>query len=254
MRRFFLAVVLCCAGLAVAPARFVQADASDALSVSPDILHVGMFFSGGEVTISGELPDSSDVVVEILGPQVNSLFDLKGRIGPFWLTREKVDLENAPALYIFLLPPVPGWEQKAAALNLGIDSLKRQIGISRSETDADDIFRMFLKLKRSEKLYDELPGAIHYSAGENGRRQFTATCRLPSSTAVGNYTVKATTIANGKRGAELLRDLTVEEVGFVEMVNRMASNSRLMYGILAVLIALSSGALMGLLFKNSGGH
>jgi len=254
MRRFALVILVCCAGLGVAPAGFAQTNAPTALTVSPDVLNVGLFFSGGEITITGEIPVSSDVVVEIIGPQVNSLFDLKGRIGPFWLTREKVDLENAPALYILLLPSGPDWEQKATALNLGIDNLKQQIGISRTETTTDDIFHMFLKLKHSEKLYDELPGAVFYSASENGRRRFTATCRLPSSTAVGKYTVKTTTIVNGKRGAELSHDLTVQEVGFVEMVSRMASESRLTYGVAAVLIALFSGALMGLLFKGGGGH
>ncbi len=254
MRRFALVIVVCCAVPSFAATGFAQANAPAALTVSPAVLNVGMFFSGGEVAITGEVPVSSDVVVEIIGPEVNSLFDLKGRIGPFWLTREKVDLDNAPALYILLLPSGPDWEQKAAALNLGIDNLKQQIGISRSENTPDDIFHMFLKLKRSEKLYDQLPGAIFYSAGGNGRRRFSATCRLPSSTAVGNYTVKATIITNGKRVAELARDLTVQEVGFVEMVNRMASRSRLAYGIAAVLIALFSGAVMGLLFKGSGGH
>jgi hypothetical protein len=254
MHRFVLVMVLCCTGVGVAPAGFAQADPPATLSVSPDVVNVGMFFSGGEVAITGEMPVSSDVVVEIIGPQVNSLFDLKGRIGPFWLTREKVDLDNVPALYILLLPSGQDWEQKAAALNLGIDNLKQQIGISASENTTDDIFHMFLKLKRSEKLYDELPGVVLYSAGENGRRRFSASCRLPSSTAVGKYTVKATTITNGKRDAELSCDLTVQEVGFVKMLNRMASKDRLTYGVAAVLIALFSGALMGLLFKGGGGH
>lgn len=254
MPRFALVVLICCAGLGAAPAGFAQTDVPAALKVSPDVLNVGLFFSGGEVAITGEIPVSCDVVVEIIGPQESSWFDVKGRIGPFWLTREKVDLEKAPAFYILLLPPGPDWEKKAAALNLGIDNLKQRIGISRSGTAADDIFRMFLKLKRSEKLYGELPGAVSYSSGENGRRRYTATYRLPSSTPVGKYTVKATAIANGERSTELSCDLTIQEVGFVEMVNRMASNRRLTYGVAAVLIALISGALMGLLFKGSGRH
>ena len=254
MRRFALVIVLFWAGLGFASAGFAQTDAPAVLTVSPDVLNVGLFFSGWEVAITGEISVSQDVVVEIIGPQLNSLFDVKGRIGPFWLTREKVDLENAPALYILLLPPGPLWKQKAAALNLGIDNLKQRIGITRSETDADDIFHMFVKLKRSEKLYGELPDAVFYSAGENGRRRFTATCRLPSSTPVGKYTVKATTIVNGNRVAELSRGLTVQEVGFVEKVAAMASERRLTYGVAAVLIALFSGALMGLLFKGSGRH
>ncbi len=254
MRRLVLVIVLCCAGLAVAPAGFARADTPAALTVSPAVLNVGTFFSGGQMTITGEVPIADDVVVEIIGPQINSMFDVKGRIGPFWMTREKVELENAPALYVLLAPSGRQWEQKAAALNLGIDNLKQQIGIGRSEIAPEDIFRMFVKLKRSEKLYVELPGAVLYSAGENGRRKFTATCHLPSSTTAGRYTVKATSIANGQRGAELSADLTVQQVGFVEMVDELATNRRLTYGVGAVLIALFSGALMGLLFTGGGSH
>jgi len=254
MRRIILVLVLGCAGLGIAPAGIVRADAPAALTVSPDVLNVGLFFSGSQVTITGEIPVSEDVAVEIIGPQVNNLFDVKGRIGPFWMTRAKVDLENAPALYILLLPSGRDWEQKAAALNLGIDNLQQQIGISRSETAPEDIFRMFVKLKRSEKLYGEVPGAVLYSVGENGRRRFTATCRLPASTRAGKYTVKATPIANGEEGVELRHDLTVREVGFVEMVDALASKRRLTYGVAAVLVALFSGALMGLLFKGGSRH
>jgi hypothetical protein len=254
MRCFVLLIVLGCTGLGVAPAGFARADAPAALTVSPAVLKVDTFFPGGQVTIAGEIPASEEVVVEIIGSQVKSLFDLKGRIGPFWMTREKVDLENAPQLYILFLPSGPHWVQKAAALNLGIDHLRQQILISRSEAASDDIFRMFVNLKRSEKLYSEVPGAVSYSAGENGRRQFTATCRLPSSIAAGKYTVTATPIANGAPGAQLSRDLKVQEVGFVKMVDELASKRRLIYGVTAVLVALLAGALMGLIFKGGSRH
>ncbi len=254
MHRFILVIILCCAGLAITPAGFAGADKPTALTVSPDILNVGTFFSGGQITVTGEIPAADDVVVEIIGPQVNSLFDVKGRIGPFWMTREKADLENAPALYLLLMPPGPEWAQKAAGLNLGIDNLRQQIGITRSVTAPDVIFRMFIKLKRSEKLYGEVPGAVSYSADENGRRRFTATCHLPSSTAVGKYTVKATPINNGQAGPDLSVDLMVQQVGFVEIVDELASNRRVTYGVAAVLIALFSGAVMGLIFKGGGSH
>jgi len=254
MRRFVLVIVICWTGLAVASAGFARAGAPAALTVDPAVLKVGTFFSGGQVTISGELPTADDVVVEIIGPQTASLFDVKGRIGPFWMTREKVDLENAPALYLLLLPSGSDWSQKLPALNLGIDNLKQQIGISGSKRPLDDTFRMFVKLKRSEKLYGEAPGAVLYSTDNNGRRRFTATCHLPSSIATGKYTIQATTIAKGQRGEKLSADLTVQQVGFVEMVDKLSSNRRLAYGVASVLIALFSGAVMGLIFKGGGSH
>ena len=254
MRCFVLLIVLSCVEMAVAPAGFARANAPTAFEINPPVLKVGTFFPGGEVTIEGEVPASEDVVVEIVGSQVNSVFDVKGRVGPFWMTREKVDLEHAPALYFLLLPSGPDWVQKAAALNLGIDHLKQQFNISRSEAAPEDIFQMFLKLKRSEKLYGEEPGTVSYSAGKNGRRRFTATCRLPSSIAAGRYTVKVTPIAHGVSGRELSGTLMVQEVGFVKMVNELATNRRLIYGITAVVIALLAGALMGIIFKGGGRH
>ena len=255
MPRFSMVVLLCWIALAVAvPAGFAGADAPAAVNVNPSVLNVGTFFSGGQVEVSGEIPAEDDVVIEIIGPQVNSLFDIKGRIGLFWMTRAKVDLENAPALYILLLPEGPQWAQRATGFKLGIDSMEDKIGVSPSDTASEEIFRMFVKLKRSESLYSELPDAVSYSTGENGRRRFTAMCRLPSSTAVGKYTVRATRISNMQISGQLSADLTVQQVGFVKMVDTLASDRRLTYGVSAVLIALISGALMGLVFKGGGGH
>ena len=254
MRHFFLVIILFCSGLAFCPAGYAGADTPAELTISPEVLNVGTFFDGGQITVSGEISAAEDVVVEIIGPHINSLFDVKGRIGPFWMTREKADLENAPALYLLLMPSGPDWAQKASGLNLGIENLRRQINISLSETAPDDIFRMFVKLKRSEKLYSEVPGAVSYETVENGGRRFTATYRLPSSTAVGRYSIKATRINDGQRGPELSAELTVQQVGFVQMVDELASNRRVTYGVAAVLIALFSGAVMGLIFKGGGGH
>jgi hypothetical protein len=53
---------------------------------------------------------------------------------------------------------------------------------------------------------------------------------------------------------ELSRSFTVDEVGFSRLVYDLATNQRLVYGILAVVIALFAGAVMGLLFKGGGSH
>jgi len=77
---------------------------------------------------------------------------------------------------------------------------------------------------------------------------------FPSSTTAGTYAIKATTIANGVCGQELSREVTVREAGFVKMVNDLASNQRLSYGVGAVVIALLAGALTGIIFKRGGSH
>jgi hypothetical protein len=254
MRRRVFNILLSCIGLVLGSTGLAWSSEPAELAVTPTVMNVDTFFSGGRVTISGEIPSADDVLIEILGPEASGLFDMKGRVGPFWMTREKVRLENAPQLYMLLLPQGPDWELMAARLGLGVEQLKKKIAISGSALPTDDIFRMFVSLKSSEGLYDEAPGAVLYAPAPNGRRSFTATYMLPSSTTAGRYTIKATTIENGVRGPEKSKEVTVQEVGFVKMVKDLASSRPLTYGISAVLIALLAGSLMGVIFKRGGSH
>ena len=191
MHRLVSWILVSTAGLIIGAAAAAYGDAPADLSVSPSTMMMGTFFSGGELTISGEIPEKADVAVEVAGPAMESRYDLKGRIGPFWMTRENVELANAPGLYMLLLPSWSDWEHKTAALGLGIEHLRSRVSISHADIGADDIFHMFVKLKSAEGLYGESPGAVAYASSHAGRRRFTAKCRFPSSVQPGVYTVRS---------------------------------------------------------------
>lgn len=254
MRSLVFTILLCCFGVMTALSAPAFGGEPVSLAVSPDILHVDTFFSGGKVTIDGEIPDGDEVLIEIMGPKVDELFNIKGRVGPFWMTREKVHLNDAPRLYRLLLPKGENWLKQAAELGLGVDELKKRIHISGSAMSTDEIFNLFVRLKDSEHLYGETLEAISYSPGPNQRRHFSAEYRFPASTAAGLFTIKATSVSNGARGPEFSHDVRVDEIGFVKLVNDLASNQRLVYGVGSVLIALFAGAVMGFIFKGGGGH
>lgn len=254
MRRIIWTILFCFIGLTLGIAGPALCAVPGDLSVSPDVMKVDTFFSGGQVTIAGEIPGSDQLAIEVVGPQATEQYDLKGRVGPFWMTREKIRLENAPLLYGLLLPEGRNWEEKAAALGLGVENLKNQITFGRADVPKDDIFKMFVELKSEEGLYKEMPGAISYAPGKNGDKRFTATYRLPSSVSAGQYTIRAIAVDHGARDLVLTRDMTVEQVGFIKMVNELASDRRLTYGISAVVIALVAGSLMGVISKSHGSH
>jgi hypothetical protein len=224
------------------------------LSIQPEVLDIGSFYSGGRVTISGEVPKGQDVVVEISGPAANGEFDLKGRVGPFWMTNGRVEMDGAPAMYALLLPGGWDWQKKASSLGLGFEKLRNKIAIQSATVSPDELFKMFLELKKSEGLYVVEDNAVAYAAANSGRRRFTATCHFPRSTAAGNYTIKATAISSGAKGMELSRSFLVDEVGFARLIYDLAMNQRLAYGVLAVFVALLTGAVMGFLFKGGGRH
>jgi hypothetical protein len=254
MRRFLLTLLFCCCGLVLTIAGPSWAAKASELAVQPDVLDIGTFFSGGQVTISGEVPQGQDVIVEIAGPSADQQFDIKGRVGPFWMTRGKADLNGAPTMYALLLSADQGALQEAVSLGLGLKNLGGQVSIDAGERSPDELFDMFLELKKDEGLYVEAEGAITYAPAENGLRRFTAVYHFPRSTAAGDYTIKTTSVADGAKIAELSRSFRVNEVGFTRLVDDLATNRRLAYGVLAVVIALFTGAVMGVLFKGGGGH
>jgi hypothetical protein len=254
MRRLLLTLIICCSGFALLHTAPVRAAATGELAIQPEVMNIGTFYSGGRVTVSGEVPQGQDVIVEITGPASNGKFDVKGRVGPFWMTRGKAELDGAPSMYVLLLPGDPHWQEAAESLGLGLENLKKEISIQSEGRSSEELFNMFLELKKSEGLYVEKGGAVTYATADDGRRRFTAVYRFPRSTAAGRYTIKATAVADGAKLTELSRTFPVDEVGFTRLVDDLATNRRLAYGILAVVIALFTGAVMGVVFKGGGGH
>jgi len=247
-------LVLFCCGCIALPAGSAWTAEPGALTVQPDVLNIGTFYSAGQVTISGEVFSGQDVIVEIDGPAANGQFDLKGRVGPFWMTRGKAELDGAPAMYVLLLPAGDDWRRKASTLGLGLERVRRKISIQSDEMAPDDLFNMFVELKKSEGLYAVEDNAVAYAPADNGRRRFTAVYHFPRSTAAGKYQIKATAVSDGAKSLELSRSFLVDEVGFARLIDDLATNQRLTYGILAVVIALFAGAVMGFLFKSGGSH
>ena len=255
MRRLIhLMLLLVCAGLGLAVAPAARAVQSQALSIRPEVMDIGTFYSGDVVTISGEVPRGQDVIIEITGPAADDQFDIKGKVGPFWMTQDKAEMDGAPSMYILLLPGGSQWVPKASAQGLGLENLKSKVKIQSSSMPADDLFDMFLKLKEDQGLYEEEENAVTYQTAEDGGRRFSAVYRFPRSTSAGNYSISATAIADGVRAKVRKTVLKVDEVGFIRLVDSLATNRRLAYGILAVVIALFTGAVMGLLFKGGGSH
>ncbi|MDR3630430.1 MAG: TIGR02186 family protein [Desulfocapsaceae bacterium] len=251
-RKIFMILMVLTAGLAMV-SHSASAAEIEGLSVRPEVINVDSFFSGSELTVAGDIKATDDVIVEIYGRDATHEFEEKGRVGVFWMTTGKVKLENIPSLYVLMVPDGKEWLDKVAAFGLGMERVKSHLVISESHLDHDAVFSMFVKLKESEELYQENVGSVAYTPLKDGQKHFVGVCRLPSSISLGNYTVKVTVVSNGIPGQDVEGRLTVREVGFVKLVNELASNQRITYGVSAVVIALVAGLLMGVLFRQGGG-
>jgi hypothetical protein len=227
---------------------------SNDLKIQPPSLGIGLFFSGTEVNLSGSIASDRDLMIEIIGPRKKSKFNMKGRVGPFWMNYAKVELDHAPFLYIVLLPGDSRWTERAAAQGLGVQNLAEEVTISPASLDHNLIFQRFVRLKSSEQLYVEVKNAVDYLPVDDDRKHFDAKFFLPSATVAGRYEIVANQIAHDRIEEKSVYDFQVEEVGIIKSIHEIAYQRELLYGILSVVIALFVGAVMGLLFKQSRGH
>jgi hypothetical protein len=111
-------------------------------------------------------------------------------------------------------------------------------------------------MKKEEGLYSSDDGGVRLDAQGDGTLRFSADFRLPAKAAEGEYEIRL--YGFGEDGGRLMdvRTLKVEQVGMARWIHSMAQQHGLIYGILAVAIALAAGLLTGFLFGlgSKGGH
>jgi len=221
------------------------------LTLSPQTISINAFFAGETLTVSGRIPGSQDVIIEITGKDTESAFDLKGRIGPFWMTKGNVTLKNLPDLYLLLMPRGTAVETELQDLGLGMAHLAAKLSASGSVDVPENVFDLFSSLKEHEGLYSMAQGAVTYSDEKDGTKQFTAAYKLPALINPGTYQVTATAIDHDGVKGRMANAFQVEQKGFVKLVDHLASDRRIAYGVTAVVIALFAGIVMGIVFKQS---
>ncbi len=249
-----LALVLGCWLLLASPA---LAAASLDLRISPEVVEIGAFFHGGQVTVRGKIPPGAQAVMEVVGQTAVEHLMRRGRRGGLWMNVGEVDVQGAPSLYLAMstdprllqAPPAEG-------ATWGYPALKKGVSLGgRVEPGEQELFlEQFFKLKESEEIYAAFPGAVKVSGAAGDLKAVTGTFPLPTMVKPGTYQVCLTVIQDGQVIGKQFTDLKVAMVGFPAMLSSLAYQHGATYGILAVVIAIVVGFAMGYLFKGGGGH
>lgn len=250
----FLGIVLtwiCCRDGAAAPGPLT-------VSVSPAHIAIGTTYNGGDVTVSGTLPKDAEVLIRLRGKRGEERFKKKGKaLNLLWMNMATVEVDNVPAL--MLLAPSDALALLQAhrpeswkKLGLGFDALEREIAIAPEGQDRKRLINEFLKLKERDGLYGVQPRSIHYEETE-AAKSFHARIHLPSGLAPGVYTLETYAIRDGQILACDTHPIEAKMIGMPAFLSHLAFDHGLTYGILAVLVAIGAGLLIGYLFRGDGG-
>jgi len=245
---FFVFGAALLANTALARAADVQ------FSVDRAAIGMGLLYSGTSIAVTGTVPEGSQVVVRFIGKIGEMEMKQKGRaMGLLWMNMNTLRFSNMPAVCLV------GTSAPLAALGqagekLGLAGVADSIAIEPASADRKVLLPELLKLKKNERLYREDDGAVQLSPARDGLQAFSAKISVPSRLFPGDYSVEVFAVKDGAVIAQGVKPVTASLVGIPAFIANLAFNHGTWYGVLASVIAILAGLIVGRIFQSKGGH
>ncbi len=237
-------------------ALFAHAALAATTQVAPADIAINLFYHGTTVEVQGQAAPGEDVLVKVT-PAEQHEFHLKYKgkaAGIFWMKLGTLVFKNLPSTYLLASSGPVDKVLDAAARDtesVGFDALKKkaEIAAEKGAMPAGDWFSQFLDFKQKEKVYAVEEGTV--KVGADGA--YRLSLHWPFQAPPGAYKVETITAKDGKVTGHSEAALKVELTGMVELLAKLASDSRALYGIISIVVAIAAGFGVGMIFKKGGG-
>ncbi|NOZ02189.1 MAG: hypothetical protein GXP54_09905 [Deltaproteobacteria bacterium] len=256
MMRLALFLVLC------APSAGAGADEvkKTGLTVEPRVVEADILYNGADIEVTGIVPAGSGAAVVCRGKDGEVGLKQKGKVwGVLWMNTGEVTFDGVPSFYqastsARLADIAPADVLKR--LVIGYDAVEAHATLRPEGADKHLLFTQFVKLKESEGLYSFDEGAVRLEPAMEGASRVRAMCHLPAKAQPGKYQVLLFALSKDDGKLVSASGVTLARAGTAAFISSLAVNHGLLYGVLAVLIAVAVGLLTGLVFSlgSKGAH
>ena len=229
---------------------------SDDLDVDlsrPDV-QLNVSFKGSELLIFGAKDLQGDVIIVVRGPTKDTSVRLKQKIMGVWANTDEVVFADAPSYYALaatqpiseLLSAKDLKTERIGTHNLGLNTIKKPKGATAKIVQ--DFTDGLIRNMKAKSLYTKETGIVR----RVGRQLFRTNLWFPSNVSVGDYTVDTFLVVDKKIESRKTTHLQVHKVGFEAKVFNFAHEHAMLYGLLAIVIAVISGWVANVVFKTEG--
>ncbi len=221
-----------------------EAQTGAPLKLTPETIRMGAFYSGMPLRIEGTVQPDSSVVVVVRGPDIEEVFNLKGRAGPIWINKGKVHISGVPSLFLcFHTGPLketlsPSVLEK---YQIGYEEIHKQMRIQPADQDREVVRASFINLKTQENVYRNIRNGVQMGSATPAGIPFSVEFHWPRRAPPAVYEVKAYECRNHEVVGQTATSLQVVEVGFPAWMAWFARQHASMYGLMAVLVAMLAG-------------
>ncbi|MCG8596079.1 MAG: TIGR02186 family protein [Kiloniellales bacterium] len=226
------------------------ARASCIFDISDHRIPITTGFAGSEVLLFGTVEEPSDVVVTLRGPLSSVVMFRKARVAGIWVNAASMTFEEAPSFFsIVASRPL---EEIAAETELRLHQLgvRYVVDLPRSvgSPDVREAWKQaMLRNMAGSGLYPSNIGSVTFL----GDTLFRARMQLPSNVPTGQYLASAYCLVDGKVQSAQTIPLFVEKTGVEAWIFDFAHDYPMLYGLIAVALALMAGWSAHLAFGRS---
>ena len=231
-----------------------------ASDVADRFIEITSGFTGAEVTVFGSsrrdlIQSDLDVVVVVRGPSEDATVRRKERVLGIWINRKSVTFADVPQFY-------------GAAATRSFEAIATPERLKRAEIRPRNVamfppyeagkpiltdekllpFRdAFVRRSSQTGLYQEWPGGVQIV----GANLFRAEFDLPATVAVGTYTVTVFLFDQGALVTRQTSRFLISKTGIEARIYSLAHQRPLIYGIIAVALALFFGWAASAVFRRA---
>jgi uncharacterized protein (TIGR02186 family) len=237
--------------------------------LSQSRIDISYRFAGAELLIFGAIQYPGGrvpavppgIAVVLRGPAEPITVRRKARVAGIWVNTEALRFETAPGFYaVATTQPVRDLldERNAAIYEIGLSHLQLSPTTAADPETTRSFQDGLVALRKAEALYVEQP----YGVQVTDRILYRARIPIPSAVPVGNYQAEIylidpapglNGIGGGRVRAKSTAPVIIDKTGFERGVYVFAQEHSLLYGLLAVALALGLGWAAGEVGRRRGG-
>ena len=212
--------------------------------LSQNTIEIRSDFNGTQLLIFGARNVPGELAIVVRGPTNNVAVRRKERIAGMWMHVDQRKYVNLPLFYALTsTKPLNSLAPPAVLQSLGLGESRI---ILASNGTPDDMFDKALANILGTKHWWQAPfGTITYF----GESLFKVRIELPDTLPSGDYTAEVYLFNRGKLLGFQTIPLKSYKIGFDAEVAEMAKKNGLLYGLIAIVMALFGGWLAHRLFQ-----
>ncbi|MEM1318133.1 MAG: TIGR02186 family protein [Pseudomonadota bacterium] len=241
------------------------------MGLSNEAIEITSSFDGTDIIVFGSIenPDPAlvsekqmlgqgryDVVVVLSGPTEEVTVRRKEKILGIWANGASVVFGDVPSSYAYATTR-PLFEIAEASdvkiLQIGLENLSvvpREIEESEASPDSGEVmeqtFRESLaRLKIDQELFAEKIGGVEFLSPT----LFKVELPIPANVPIGEHTARVFLFADGKFIDAQFETMIVRKIGFEQFTYDLAHDNGLLYGFIAVFIAMFTGWFASFVFR-----